>query len=494
MKLIKPKVEVLDKINGNDIINRVATVARTCYKSEDLSTPEKDLALVKRLIESKHEAMIEFVDITVKFVCDRAIANEIVRHRLSSFAQESTRYVGSSSIRPINEFDCNNAVDICAAYQQGFSMRNIADNSSLSEWEIRKVLLENNVELRGLNNKGNRVENYFSTIDTPEKAYLLGIIQTDGNVRSTNRNASLAITQHKDYAWYIEDMLLDFSDTVCNTRDKNCRQLSIGSKTVVHDLINLGIVPNKTKAQSDEDINTLWNSIPEEFKGDFIRGCIDGDGYVTFFTQRKAINESCNIGFCSVKEILIDKIIDFIYNKFDYRCGKNKDKNIYKLYITDRKKAIEIGEYLYRNFKYPFGHPKKAAAWISRINKYYPIANYKDYKFQVIEPSWLSAVSPEVIYHFIKAIDNCEESYAKLRLSGCTPQQARAVLPLATKTEINMKANLREWRHFLKLRCSSAAHPDIKVLALDLLKQLHEQIPIIFDDLYEEYYNSSNNQ
>lgn len=52
-----------------------------------------------------------------------------------------------------------------------------------------------------------------------------------------------------------------------------------------------------------------------------------------------------------------------------------------------------------------------------------------------------------------------------------------------------MKANLREWRHFLNLRCGAAAHPDMRVLALDLLKQLHEQIPIIFDDLYEKFIN-----
>ena len=88
-------------------------------------------------------------------------------------------------------------------------------------------------------------------IDTPEKAYLLGIIQTDGSVRITNRNAALTITQHKDYAWYIEDMLLNFSDKVCNTKDRNCRQLQIGSKTIVNDLINLGIVPNKTKVHTE---------------------------------------------------------------------------------------------------------------------------------------------------------------------------------------------------------------------------------------------------
>ena len=118
-------------------------------------------------------------------------------------------------------------------------MKNISDNSSMSEHEIRKILLENNITIRGLNNKGNRVENYFSVIDTPEKAYLLGIIQTDGSVRMTNRNATLAITQHKDYAWYIENMLLNFSDKICNSKDRNCRQLAIGSKAIVNDLINI---------------------------------------------------------------------------------------------------------------------------------------------------------------------------------------------------------------------------------------------------------------
>lgn len=487
MRLIKPKVEILDRLDERAIIHRIAAVARTCYKSEDQSTPEKDKALVKRLIESKHEAMLEFVDVTVKFTTDRAIANELVRHRLASYAQESTRYVGSSSVKPINEFDCNNKLDICLAYQQGFSMKTIADNSSLTEWEVRKVLLENNVEIRGLNNKGNRVEDYFSVIDTPEKAYLLGLIQTDGSIRATNKSASLTITQHKDYAWYIEDMLLDFSNTISNIKDKNCRQLQIGSKTIVNDLINLGIVPNKTRVQTDENINTLWNSVPEDFKGDFIRGCIDGDGYVTFFTQQKAVNESCSIGFCSVKETLIDKIIDFIYTKFNYKCGKSRDKSVYKLYITDRKKAIEIGKYIYKNFKYPFGHPKKASAWINIIHEHYPIADYKDHKFQIIEPSWLTTSSPEAIYAYIKGLDNCEISYTKLRLSGWKPQQARSVLPLCTKTEINMKANLREWRHFFSLRCSKAAHPDMRVLALDLLKQMHEKIPVIFDDLYERF-------
>ena len=81
MRLIKPKVEILDRLDERAIIGRIATVARTCYKSEGMSTADKDYALVKRLIESKHEAMLEFVDVTVKFTCDRGVSHELVRHK-----------------------------------------------------------------------------------------------------------------------------------------------------------------------------------------------------------------------------------------------------------------------------------------------------------------------------------------------------------------------------------------------------------------------------
>ena len=536
MKLVKPEFQIIEPTGYtiDDIYKSIELAGRVSHKSEDKITETSAKDFVGRMLNMKHLATCEFgtvylyvhsmyeLDVkkyrqnpyskavwannghyistnyrtlvennwlddlqylcepteyhhkryTVKYICDRAIANEIVRHRKFSFLQESTRYVKSSSMNPITEYNCDNITDICTAYQQGFSMKNISDNSSMSEHEIRKILLENNITIRGLNNKGNRVENYFSVIDTPEKAYLLGIIQTDGSVRMTNRNATLAITQHKDYAWYIENMLLNFSDKICNSKDRNCRQLAIGSKAIVNDLINIGIVPNKTREQTDEHINMLWESIPDDYKGDFIRGCIDGDGYVTFFIQKRGINESCDIGFCSVKEILIDKIIDFIYNKFNYKCGKGKDKSIYKLHITDIKKAIEIGKYLYSNFKYPFGHPKKASAWIKRINEIYPVADYKDPKFQIIQPCWLDNSSPETIYSFVKVISSCEDSYTKLRMSGWKAEEARNVLPLSLKTELYMCGFVEDWKHFCKLRDDKQhAHPQ----AYELAHPLHEE-------------------
>lgn len=258
MKLIQPKVEILDKIDGQAILERIEQVARTCYKSEpkyirvsadgtrwiwedseDFKAFGEDGVIeypvrisntadkfVKRLIESKHEAMLEFVDITVKFTCDRITSQSIVRCRLASYAQESTRY--------------------------------------------------------------------------------------------------------------------------CNySKDKFGNELTF-------------IIPS-------------WLDWKEETisKGDF-------------------------------------------------------------------------------------------------------------------EKSGSGSIDSQL---FINSLLNAEDSYLRLIKEGWKPQQARMVLPMSIKTEINMKCNLREWRHFFKLRCSTAAHPDIRKLALDLLNQMHEQIPVIFDDLYEEFLN-----
>lgn len=96
MKIIKPSYEILTPIDGAEILKTIEKVARTCYKSEDKIDNESAKKLVTRLINSGHEAMIEFFDITVKFVCDRGVSHEIVRHRIASYAQESTRYCNYS--------------------------------------------------------------------------------------------------------------------------------------------------------------------------------------------------------------------------------------------------------------------------------------------------------------------------------------------------------------------------------------------------------------
>lgn len=81
---------------------------------------------------------------------------------------------------------------------------------------------------------------------------------------------------------------------------------------------------------------------------------------------------------------------------------------------------------------------------------------------------------------------NVEDAYFKLIALGATAQEARSVLPNSLKTEIVMTANLREWRHFFKLRCSSKAHPQMREVAVPMLKEFKKLIPVIFDDINPE--------
>ena len=79
--------------------------------------------------------------------------------------------------------------------------------------------------------------------------------------------------------------------------------------------------------------------------------------------------------------------------------------------------------------------------------------------------------------------EHAEETYRELLSYGVQPQQARSVLPNSVKTEVVMTANLREWRHFLKLRTAKAAHPQMRELTVPLLHELQERIPVVFDDI-----------
>ena len=88
---------------------------------------------------------------------------------------------------------------------------------------------------------------------------------------------------------------------------------------------------------------------------------------------------------------------------------------------------------------------------------------------------------------FVRSLCESEELYLDLIKLGWSPQEARAVLPNSLKTEINVKMNLREWRHFFNLRCAPAAHPQMRELTIPLLEEMHNLVPIIFDDLYEKY-------
>ena len=100
----------------------------------------------------------------------------------------------------------------------------------------------------------------------------------------------------------------------------------------------------------------------------------------------------------------------------------------------------------------------------------------------VIEPCYLNE-NTFAYDEWKEACRRAETAYFNLLNWGLSPQEARAVLPNSLKTEVVMTANIREWRHFLRLRTSTGAHPQIREIATPLLRELQQIVPACFDDI-----------
>jgi len=96
MKIIKPFYVIEDKFDGAEILKKIEKAARTCYKSEGENITDSAKILIKSILEKGHESIIEHEKVTVRVICDRGVTHEIVRHRIASYSQESTRYCNYS--------------------------------------------------------------------------------------------------------------------------------------------------------------------------------------------------------------------------------------------------------------------------------------------------------------------------------------------------------------------------------------------------------------
>ena len=132
-------------------------------------------------------------------------------------------------------------------------------------------------------------------------------------------------------------------------------------------------------------------------------------------------------------------------------------------FVTDRAIANELVRH-------------RIAAYSQESTRY---CNYKD-KIEFIYP-W--NVSDKQLQLIMEACACAATTYQALIADGATPEVARDVLPLCTKTELIATYNLREWRHVLRLRTDKAAHPKMRELMQTLLQFFQGLVPIIFDDI-----------
>jgi len=135
----------------------------------------------------------------------------------------------------------------------------------------------------------------------------------------------------------------------------------------------------------------------------------------------------------------------------------------------------------------------RLAAYSMESSRY---CNYSKGKFggeiTVIRPFFFPEGSKEYMVWYSSCKD-AEDSYMRLLRLGRTPQEARSVLPNSLKTEIVVTYDLREWRHFFRLRCAKEAHPQMQQIAIPLLLYFKEQLKPLFDDIgYNKDFNSDN--
>lgn len=96
MKIIDPSFSFMHLPDGEFVLAHLEAAARTCYKSEDKASPDSARKLLASIVRRGHDSVLEHVSATVRIVCDRGVSHELVRHRMCSFSQESTRYANYS--------------------------------------------------------------------------------------------------------------------------------------------------------------------------------------------------------------------------------------------------------------------------------------------------------------------------------------------------------------------------------------------------------------
>ena len=131
---VNPSIEILSDSSYETILKKIERIGRVCYKSEDKIKDDSAEGFIRGIIKRGHESVIEHESISVKVTCDRGVTHEIVRHRIASYSQESTRYCNYTSDKFSNQISC---IDIATGFH--YDMDNEADRK---KWKIWNAAME----------------------------------------------------------------------------------------------------------------------------------------------------------------------------------------------------------------------------------------------------------------------------------------------------------------------------------------------------------------
>lgn len=229
---------------------------------------------------------------------------------------------------------------------------------SLNHQNIYHILRKHNISRRNKNKRDSFNEDYFETIDTEAKAYLLGFILADGciydnqsKLQDRNWQPQVCLQIHnKD----VQVLNLLKNETGSNKKvvflstRPNCK-FSLTSLKMVNDLKKLGVVPRKSLTAQFPN----YSQVPKYLFHHFMRGLFDGDGCICN-GKRTAFDICGSFDVCmGVKSILCNIVVPDDKNKLPRKQG-----NIYRMYYFKRKSINLIYHYLYKDANYFFNRKK----------------------------------------------------------------------------------------------------------------------------------------
>lgn len=129
MKIVKPYIEIIDMADYAAVLKKIEQIGRVCYKSEDKITDHSAERFIASILSRGHESVIEHESISVKVVCDRGVTHEIVRHRVASYSQESTRYCNYTRDKFGSQLVC---IDIATGFR--YNLEDPADRKKYDIW------------------------------------------------------------------------------------------------------------------------------------------------------------------------------------------------------------------------------------------------------------------------------------------------------------------------------------------------------------------------
>lgn len=540
MKFIDPSFDILTDISRGGIkeLKHIERCGRISYRSEDKITEDGESAkkFVAMLIKNGHESVLEHGSLTVEFTVDRAIANELVRHRLASFTQESTRYclAGNTILTTSNPHNRPTIEELYNKKLNGLM-------HSVKRMNIRQYNEETGelvyAHIRDIYYNGTRETIKIKTrlgyevVCTPDHlirtsyGYMeAGAILVGSDILVNGSNEFW-----KNYDWlYHQNIDLNktfvqiSNETGVNvsTLKKWARKLGIPKKGTGY--FNSGRTPWNKGIQVDAQVNALRQYHHCGRRNDHILKH-DTSNY---WKHKKSYCELC--GNTDINSLEVHHIDENHFNNVPSNlitlcesCHQRVHNKNLLFAIPDTVVSIEyVGcipvfdiemDSPYHNFVangvvvHNCNYSKdKFGGDVTYILPFYLKRGYAVYKDLLSKNEDEDYDSPiEELFHvyeddmseenrnafwkfydYFIAAERCSDGYLDSIKSGkSTPEEARWMLPLGLATKIVVTANYREWRHIFKLRCEKHAHPEMRRIMCALWLVLNTQIPVIFDDI-----------